>query len=139
MKKTTLFKSLLAMTIAFAGSKSFADNYVQITSIDELTTGSYVVVGGTSSNAMSTTQNTKGTFYMKIEAVTVDGDKIVDPSTSVIWTITKDDSNGTFSFSANGKYVSSNGDANSSKLIDAIANTAQYNATFEDGKFKFAC
>lgn len=36
MKKTTLFKSLLAMTIAFAGSKSFADNYVQITSIDDL-------------------------------------------------------------------------------------------------------
>lgn len=139
MKKTTFFKSLLVTALTLFGSKSFADNYVQITSIEELTTGSYVVVGGTSNNAMSTTQNTKGTFYMKVEAVTVDGDKIVDPSTTVIWTITKDDSDETFSFSANGKYVSSNGEDNSSKLIDAIANTAQYKATFEDGKFKFAC
>lgn len=136
MKKTTLFKSLLAMTIAFTGSKSFADNYVQITSIDELTTGSYVVVGGTSSNAMSTTQSTAKNPYMEIEAVSIEGDKITNPDASVIWTITKDN-DGTFSLSANGQYISSNGSENSAKLIDAIANTAKYNVTINGGKFKF--
>lgn len=69
MKKTTFFKSLLVTALTLFGSKSFADNYVQITSMDELTTGSYVVVGGTSSNAMSTTQSTTKNPYMEIEAV----------------------------------------------------------------------
>ena len=140
MKKTTLFKSLLAMTIAFAGSKSFADNYVQITSIEELTTGSYVVVGGTSSNAMSTTQAGSSTKpYMAYEAVTIEGDKITDPAASVIWTITKESDN-TFSISSNGKYVSSKGAGNYAQLIEAIANTTKYNVTESDnGEFKFAC
>ena len=108
MKKTTFFKSLLVTALTLFGSKSFADNYVQITSMDELTTGSYVVVGGTSSNAMSTTQSTTKNPYMEIEAVSIEGDKITNPDASVIWTITKDN-DGTFSLSANGQYISSNG------------------------------
>ena len=136
MKKTTFFKSLLVTALTLFGSKSFADNYVQITSMDELTTGSYVVVGGTSSNAMSTTQSTTKKPYMEIEAVSIEGDKITNPDASVIWTITKDN-DGTFSLSANGQYISSNGSENSAKLIDAIANTAKYNVTINGGKFKF--
>lgn len=136
MKKTTFFKSLLVTALTLFGSKSFADNYVQITSMDELTTGSYVVVGGTSSNAMSTTQSTTKNPYMEAKAVTIEGDKITNPDASVIWTITKDD-DGTFSLSANGQYISSNGSENSAKLIDAIANTAKYNVTVNGGKFKF--
>ncbi|WP_455497002.1 chitobiase/beta-hexosaminidase C-terminal domain-containing protein [Coprobacter sp.] len=139
MKKSTFFKSLLVTALVFFGSKSFAENYVQITSIDDLTTGSYVVVGGTSSNAMSTTQaGTSAKPYMAYEAVTIEGDKITNPAASVIWTITKESDN-TFSISSNGKYVSSKGAGNYAQLIDAIANTAKYNVTISNGEFKFAC
>lgn len=113
-----------------------ANVYKQITSMAELTTGEYVIVGIKSSTYYALPQNpTMTSSKIDGEAISVNNDEITEADAKgYVWTITM---NGNVATLFDGtKYLLKANSANTNFLLSATANTNNWTVAY-DGGFKF--
>ena len=132
MKKFTLKNLAAAAALLFAGN-AMAVDYVQISTLDELESGEYVIVGNTSSNALSTTNGGK---FFSPAAVTITDGKITDPAETIVWNITKD-ADGNLTIENGGKYVTASGSANEAYAKTAIEANSSFTPSIVNNAFRF--
>ena len=87
---------------------TLTNNYERITSLSNLTSGNYLVVGYYNNNYYAMRAATTGTYYLAQTAVTSTSNIISNPATNLIWQITVDGSNVTFYNASVAKYAYAN-------------------------------
>ena len=70
------------------GTIIYTNDYVRITSTDDLTDGNYLVVANNSGSYYALKNATKATYYMAATAVTPSGNVISSPDASLVWQTT---------------------------------------------------
>ena len=133
MKKFTLKNLAAAAALLFAGN-AMAVDYVQISTLEELESGEYVIVGNTSSNALS---NTNGGNFFSPAAVTITDGKITDPAETVVWNITKG-ADGNLSIENGGKYVAAPTQSkNYAHLVAQLGDYTYFEPSIVSNAFRF--
>ena len=136
MKKVTFLRTLMLFMASFlmGGGLLHAQAYEQITTLDELTDGQYVIVAEGSANAMV---NTMGGSYINREEITLTGTEIIAPEASIVWNIKKVGDN--FTIENGGQYVAYPGSGNESELVSEAGESALHSVTVTNGVFSFEC
>ena len=101
MKHLKLFFALFAMLalgVGNAWAETYTGDFVKITSVNELTTGYYVIVASESASANSYAVGSTVNSNKRIDgvAVTIVNDKITNPDNKIVYYITKVGSKYTF-------------------------------------------
>lgn len=117
---------------------AYSGTFNKITTTDALTTGKYVIVGGTTANAMGA----YSTYWASTALGTTinnDNTKITNPDEAVVWDITKDGSNYVISQTSSGttKYVGFTGTSNNNNSFGTTNtdNKTKFTASVSSGSF----
>lgn len=132
MKKNYFFRTAILLIAMLCGvNAGWADTYTQISTLDELTDGKYVIAYGTTfamKNAMS------GTRIAATE-ITVTDNSILNPDASIVWEI-KTTENGK-SISNGDLYVGNGGNSNAASLNDSFtAGKCEFTFSIVDDLFR---
>ncbi|MBQ6701131.1 MAG: hypothetical protein IJM98_10790, partial [Oscillospiraceae bacterium] len=133
-KKSRLLSAMLAilMVVTMFPVTVFAAEgdtvYTKVTSSDELTTGKYVMVA---SHGYAPTVYADG--WLSTTAVAADGDNIVNPDKTLVWTVTVD-GNTVKLTDSNGETVAPKGGNNNG----IIKGDYSWNVAFNNGTFTFS-
>ena len=132
MKKNYFLRTAILLVALLSGaSTGWADTYTQISTLDELTDGKYVIAYGTTfamKNAMS------GTRIAATE-ITVTDNSILNPDASIVWEI-KTTENGK-SISNGDLYVGNGGNSNAASLNDSFtARKCEFTFSIVDDLFR---
>lgn len=111
-----------------------AYEFTQITTLDELTDGTYILVGETSDKAMSSEM---GGDFFNDGNVTIDNNAAIVIDLKQVWNITKNGDS--YTIEQGGQYVASNGNENQAAFVSEVSDIAKFNVTVENGVFTFAC
>ena len=133
MKKFTLKNLAAAAALLFAGN-AMAVDYVQISTLDELESGEYVIVGNTTTKALS---NTNGGKFFSPADVTITEGKITDPAESIVWNITKG-ADGNLTIENGGKYVAGpSGNSNEAYANASLGDYTSFTPSIVSNAFRF--
>ena len=114
MKKNYFLRTaILLVTLLCGMNAGWADTYTQITTLDELTDGKYVIAYG-DTYAM---KNEKDGTRIAAITITVSDNGILNPDASIVWDITTTE-NGK-SISNGNVYAGFNGSKNTATLYDS--------------------
>ena len=132
MKKNYFLRTAILLIAMLCGvNTGWADTYTQISTLDELTDGKYVIAYGTTfamKNAMS------GTRIAATE-ITVTDNSILNPDASIVWEI-KTTENGK-SISNGDLYVGNGGNSNAASLNDSFtAGKCEFTFSIVDDLFR---
>lgn len=132
MKKNYFLRTAILLVAMLCGvNAGWADTYTQISTLDELTDGKYVIAYGTTfamKNAMS------GTRIAATE-ITVTDNSILNPDASIVWEI-KTTENGK-SISNGDLYVGNGGNSNTASLNDSFtAEKCEFTFSIVDDLFR---
>lgn len=132
MKKNYFLRTAILLVAMLCGvNAGWADTYTQISTLDELTDGKYVIAYGTTfamKNAMS------GTRIAATE-ITVTDNSILNPDASIVWEI-KTTENGK-SISNGDLYVGNGGNSNAASLNDSFtAEKCEFTFSIVDDLFR---
>ncbi len=132
MKKNYFLRTAILLIAMLCGvNAGWADTYTQISTLDELTDGKYVIAYGTTfamKNAMS------GTRIAATE-ITVTDNSILNPDASIVWEI-KTTENGK-SISNGDLYVGNGGNSNAASLNDSFtAGKCEFTFSIVDDLFR---
>ncbi len=136
MKKVTFLLTLMLFMASFlmgGGGLLHAQTYKQITTLDELTDGQYVIVGVSSGTnyAMGAFTDNDNFSSQKVE---VSQGEIINTDNQLVWTITKDGDY--YLISQDNKYVAAATSKNKADFIDNVTDNAKLTASVsDDGKF----
>ena len=129
-----LFLMLLFVNVGW-GQYSGSGTFNQITDIDDLTDGYYVVVNSGDTFAMNNT--TPGTYIGNTAIVPSIG-TISNPTTAIVWKIETVGSDKTIFNEVVSKYVGYSGSGNSAQLVTSgSADSEKWIVTYGNGTFKF--
>jgi hypothetical protein len=141
MRKVYTFKRLTGQVKRFAAfmlitllavGNAFADYdgtglFTKINSVDELTTGYYVITNQTGEFAMQNQVSTSGTKYIfKTDAV------FNNPTADIVWLVSVSDGQITLYNEAANMYAAYSGSGNSAYMIAELSDKARWTATLDD-------
>jgi hypothetical protein len=120
---------MLALNVGNAWGATYTGDFVKITSVNELTTGYYVIVASESASANSYAVGSTVNSNKRIEgvSVTIVNDKITNPDNKIVYYITK----------VGSKYTFQN--VNTSKYLYQASTTSGKGMGFDTGSKEITC
>ena len=109
-----------------------SDKYAKISSIDQLTTGDYLIVANYSTTLREAMKNAVSSGHMDESSVTITDDQITNTNTALIWRITKTGTNYTIYNDVKSQYLALSSSA--TVLQDEAHN---FNAAVNEGNWVF--
>ncbi len=109
--------------------------FEKVNSLEELTSGYYVVTYEDANHAM----NNNGTSYLNVTNISVDNNKINNPSTNIVWKLDVNNTSTTFYNEDVEKYLTGSAGSNSNISLssDLNSNHQHWNTSFSGGFFTF--
>ena len=126
-------------TLALVVPLAFGDDYVKITSVEELTAGDYVVTGAGTGGEFAMLNVQAGTAAKPYitnlaEAVTIVDSTISNPAASIVWTLEENATLGGWTiYNADGGYVTFKSGGNYSILSNAASAAGAWTFSYDNG------